>query len=399
MTDVSFSKPQESVAASGLRVLHIINGLGVGGAENMLLKLASAPSSLGVAHEVVSLDNGGPLLTRYREAGVTVHCLALYKTNPRPRHLQALGARIREFDPTVIHGWMYYGNLAALIGRWWSKSRASVAWNIRQTIYDLNREKVMTALAIRAGARLSRRTDGIVYISVTSALQHENLGYESSKRILLPNGFDCTRFAPDAATRHRIRQQLGLGRDDLVVALVARYHPMKDHKGFVAAAALLARESAKIKFLIVGHEVTSLHDSLLSAGIRDRTVLQEVQKDTSLMYKAADIACSSSAWGEGFSNAIGEAMACGLPCVVTDVGDSALIVGGTGRVVPRRNPEALAAAMASLLTDDFVALGRAARRRIETEYSLEAVVARYESFYRSLSSRRAKVITDSTSLP
>ena len=102
------------------------------------------------------------------------------------------------------------------------------------------------------------------------------------------------------------------------------------------------------------------------------------------MYKAADIACSSSAWGEGFSNAIGEAMASGLPCVVTDVGDSAIIVGDTGRVVPPRDPDALAAALSSLLSTDRVALGSAARRRIENNYSLGAVVSQYENFYRSL---------------
>lgn len=372
--------------------MHVISGLGVGGAENMLLKLVSAPGSPGIVHEVLSLDSGGPLLPRYLESGVTVHCLGLHRKRARPRHLAELRARIREFDPTVIHGWMYHANLTALLGRWWSGSNALVAWNIRQTIYDLKKEKRTTALVIRAGARLSRRPDAIVYNSATSAHQHEALGYDASTRTLLPNGFDCVKFAPDPATRDRVRQQLGLASDDVVVALVARYHPMKDHKTFVAAAATLARESPKIRFLIVGLGVSQpgagILDALSSAGIRERAVVQEVQKDVSPMYKAADIACSSSAWGEGFSNAIGEAMACGLPCVVTDVGDSAILVGDTGRVVPPRDPEALAAALSSVLASDHVALGKAARRRIETNYSLGAVVTQYEEFYRNLRPRR-----------
>jgi len=320
-----------------------------------------------------------------------VHSLDASAIRPR---LAALRACIREFDPALIQGWMYHGNIAATLGRALARSRAPVAWNIRQTLYEVRKEKRLTANFIRAGALLSRLPDAIIYNSTTGAAQHENFGYDSRRRHLIPNGFDCAEFAPNVEARARVRVQLGMRDSDIVIGLLARFHPMKDHATFVAAAARVAAIYPEARFLIVGRGVrapeTGILAAIANACLLDRAVVLGEREDMPDMQNALDIACSSSAWGEGFSNSIGEAMACGVPCVVTDVGDSAAIVAQTGIVVAPRDAAALAAAIGELVAAGpkrRQAMGGAARQRIEEHYALPAIVAQYESLYDSLTSR------------
>lgn len=392
--------------AASVRVLHVITDVAVGGAEMMLLKLASRSHKDRFTHAVVSLDGDGALVWRFRDAGIEVHALGLSPSRVRLAPLATLRARVRDFDPMVIQGWMYHGNLAGLLGRWLAGSRAALAWNIRQTLYDLGDEKRMTAAVIRAGAVLSRRPAAIVYNSAVSARQHEQFGYSPSRRQLIPNGFDCDALAPDPEARRRMRAGLGLRERDVVVGLVARFHPMKDHQTFVAAAARVAVAHAQARFLIVGRGVSAGDAGVVAAidhaGLRDRTIVLEERHDIGELLNAIDIACLSSAWGEGFSNAIGEAMACGVPCVVTDVGDSAAIVAETGAVVAPRDPGALASAIGGLVSagpERRRALGEAARRRIEGRFSLSAVVAQYEALYDVLVQRGAPVAQAQARMP
>jgi glycosyltransferase involved in cell wall biosynthesis len=318
----------------------------------------------------------------------------------------ALRARVRDFRPAVVQGWMYHGNLAALVGHWLAGSRAALAWNIRQTLYDLGREKRLTAAVVRAGALLSRRPTAIVYNSTTSAIQHEQLGYESNRRRLIPNGFDCATFAPSAASRVRMREALGIGEDEVIVGLVSRYHPMKDHMTFVSAIAEVAREYPKARFLMVGRGVRApaagIMNAIDRAGLHSQTIVLDERDDVHNIYSSIDIACSSSAWGEGFSNAIGEAMACATPCVVTDVGDSAAIVGETGMVVPPQDAIALASAIGTLVgsgPERRHELGLRARERILEHFSLPTVVSQYETLYESLAQLGGTVQSGSPAIP
>ena len=371
-----------------LHVLHVVTGLMIGGAEMMLLKFVTRSDRARFTHAVVSLGPEGTLTPRFREAGLEVHSLNASALRPR---LAALCACIREFDPALIQGWMYHGNIAATLGRTLARSRAPVAWNIRQTLYDVRKEKRLTANFVRAGALLSRLPDAIIYNSATGAAQHEKFGYDARRRHLIPNGFDCVQFAPNVEARARVRVQLGMRDSDIVIGLLTRFHPMKDHATFVAAAARVAAIYPEARFLIVGRGVrapeTGILAAIANAGLRDRAVVLGEREDIPDMQSALDIACSSSAWGEGFSNAIGEAMACGVPCVVTDVGDSASIVAKTGLAVAPRDPAALAAAIGELVAagaERRHALGVAARQRVVGHYALPAVVAQYETLYESL---------------
>jgi glycosyltransferase involved in cell wall biosynthesis len=377
---------------SKMRVMHVITGLSTGGAETMLLKLLSA-ASVSMEHVVVSLGDAGTIGPRIAALGVPVHCLGLRRNAPNPFRVLSMLALTRRIAPELIQGWMYHGNLMASMAASAPHRRAPgkkppVLWNIRQTVYDLRHERWLTAKFIRLGARLSARPAAIIYNIQTSATQHEELDYRAEKRVIIPNGFDCQALRPDEAARKAVRAELGVSDDIVLVGLVARYHPMKDHAGFLRAASVVAQSHPQAKFVLAGTGVRSRQSELAEAvrqnGLQDRTILLGERSDIPRLNNAFDIACSASAWGEGFSNSIGEAMACGIPCAVTDVGDSAYIVGNTGLVALPREPHALANAIARLIDLGWAErqqLGAKARKRIETDFSLPEIVRRYESLY------------------
>lgn len=370
-----------------MRIEHVITGLRTGGAEMMLLKLISAPSG-SFESSVISLGDIGAIGPQIASLGIPVHTLTMCALAPNPAKALALTRLTRKFKPQVIQGWMYHGNLmASLAGL--SVAGTPVLWNIRQTIYDLARERRSTALVIRTCALLSSHPAAIVYNSQTSAQQHESLGYRQDKRIIIPNGFDCSVFRPDRDARQRVRRELGVAGEMPLIGLIARFHPMKDHAGFLRAAGRVARKYPGARFLLAGTGVTWQEPMLVNAiqeeQLLDRVFLLGERSDTPALNAALDIACSSSAWGEGFSNSIGEAMASGIPCVVTDIGDSAFLVGDSGVVVRANSPEALAAAICNLLATGYSCrrdMGEAARRRIEAEFALASIVRRYEDLYR-----------------
>jgi glycosyltransferase involved in cell wall biosynthesis len=378
-----------------MRVMHVITGLSTGGAETMLLKLLSAASQR-MEHVVVSLGDEGTIGPRIAALGVPVHCLGLKRNAPNPFRALSILPLAQRIAPQLIQGWMYHGNLMASLAAVALRKTAPrnvlgqkpVLWNIRQTVYDLRRERWLTAKLIRQGARLSSGPAAIIYNSQTSASQHEELGYRAEKRVIIPNGFDCQVLRPDEAARKAVRAELGITDDTVLVGLVARYHPMKDHVGFLKAAALVVQSHPQTRFVLVGAGVSSTQPEL-AEGIQqnelgDRVILLRERSDIPRLNNAFDIGCSASAWGEGFSNSIGEAMACGVPCAVTNVGDSAYIVADTGFVAPPRAPEALAEAIGRLIEigqPGRQQIGAKARKRIETEFSLSAIVEKYENLY------------------
>jgi glycosyltransferase involved in cell wall biosynthesis len=378
-----------------MRVMHVITGLSTGGAETMLLKLLSAASQR-MEHVVVSLGDEGTIGPRIAALGVPVHCLGLKRNAPNPFRALSILPLAQRIAPQLIQGWMYHGNLMASLAAVALRKTAPrnvlgqkpVLWNIRQTVYDLRRERWLTAKLIRQGARLSSGPAAIIYNSQTSASQHEELGYRAEKRVIIPNGFDCQVLRPDEAARKAVRAELGITDDTVLVGLVARYHPMKDHVGFLKAAALVVQSHPQTRFVLVGAGVSSTQPEL-AEGIQqnelgDRVILLRERSDIPRLNNAFDIGCSASAWGEGFSNSIGEAMACGVPCAVTNVGDSAYIVADTGFVAPPRAPEALAEAIGRLIEigqPRRQQIGAKARKRIETEFSLSAIVEKYENLY------------------
>jgi glycosyltransferase involved in cell wall biosynthesis len=282
---------------------------------------------------------------------------------------------------------MSHGNLAAQLAGAFAPGAVPVLWNVRRSLYSLEHEKLRSKVVIKLGARLSGLPAKILYNSKIGAVQHSDFGYRADKTLIIPNGFDTELFAPSAEARSGVRFELGVAENTILIGLVGRYSPMKDHANFFQAAALLLKSHPSVRFILSGRGVDRENQDLglvRSLGIAERVHLLGERHDMPRLTAALDIASSSSAYDEGFPNVVGEAMSCGVPCVVTDVGDSAWVVGETGRVVPPRNPEALYAAWREMVEMGAAArreLGMRARQRIKAQFSIEKIVQRYEEIY------------------
>lgn len=377
--------------AAPRRLVHVITGLELGGAEVMLCELLRAIDPDRFRSAVVSLSAPGPLEPRIRALGVPVESLGLAAGRPSPAGFLRLARRVRALRPDLVQTWMYHadllGGLAARLA-----TRAPVVWSLHNSNLDRRSTRFSTRATVWACARLSHRVPArILSCSEVSARLHRGLGYAAGRMLVIPNGFDMDTYRPDPGHYAAVRTELGLPPDALLVGLAARWHPQKDHPNFIAAAARVARERPGVWFVLAGTGITASNTELAAlvaaSGAADRFRLLGARSDMPRLNAALDLAVTASAYGEAFPLVIGEAMACGVPGVVTDVGDSALLVGDAGRVVPPRDPTALAAAIAGLLAlsaRSRQALGAAARARIAANYALPVIAGRYQSLYDSL---------------
>ena len=380
--------PEEIVC---VKICHVITGLGTGGAQAALHRLVQTLRPPDFEHVVIALSTEGSMSAPIAESAELQH-LGMRAGRLLPHEMWRLRRMLRAGHYDVVQSWMYHANLMAAIAGW--GDGVPVVWNIRHSLHALAHEKRSTRWVIRAGARLSRRPTRIIFNAAVSRAQHVAFGYDGRRSVVIPNGFDTREFAPRAAERARVRAELGIAPDALAIGLVARVHPMKDHANFLRAARQLSARHPHSVFVLAGEgadarnpELGALIDEL---GLRDRVRLCGRRTDVAAVDNALDIAASASAWGEAFPNAIAEAMACGVPCVVTDVGDAPAIVDDTGGVVPPRDAAALAAAWATLAdldTEARHALGLRARRRVIDHYALDAGARRYADLYRNIARR------------
>ena len=375
-----------------MKVLHIITGLETGGAEMMLAKLVSSPYLAPLTLAVISLIKRGPIADFIEAQGIPVHCLNM------TRDMAGMGGGValwrlrrivRAQSPDVIQGWMYHGNLAAMAARVFLPTPVPVVWNIRQSLYSLAHEKILTRSIIRWSARLSGDPQAIIYNAELSAGQHHAIGFHSRKTVVLPNGFDVNLFRPDPGVRTEVRAEWGCTSDTPVAGMFARYHPMKDHHTFLEAVRLVVAERPDFRVIMVGKGIDINNDNLMkllrTLGLQPYIRLLGERTDVARLMKAVDVCVLSSAWGEAFPNVLGEAMACGVPCVATDIGSSAEIIGDTGVVVPPRDPQALASGILSVVAGGSAeVLGERARSRIVERFAIEGVAQQYADLYRSL---------------
>ncbi len=374
-----------------LKLVHIISGLGQGGAETMLYKLLAAMNDRGFDTQVISLLDQGVIGPRIQALGIPVIPLNMCPGVPDPRILLKLRRILQVLRPDLVQTWMYHADLIGGLAARLAGIRR-LTWNIRQSDLDPRSVKRSTRYTAKAGALLSAwLPHHIVCCSHRAREIHVELGYRNDKISVIPNGFDLQTFRPDPTRGRCIRTELDLNERHRVFGLVARFDPQKDHRGFIQAARLTLDECPDVRFLLCGPGV-DWGNTELTAWIHEADLTQCVRllgrrQDTAAINNALDVAVSASAYGEGFPNVLGEAMACGVPCVVTDVGDSARIVGDTGRVVPPQDPIALAEEMlrmARMDADERLALGRAARQRVEENYTIERIAAEYTALYRRL---------------
>jgi len=370
-----------------LVVLHLITTLSTGGAQSMLRKLVAASNRTQFKHVVVSMLEDSAGMDAFMTEGIKVHSLGMRRGSFTPRAILRFLGLLRREAPHVVQTWLYHADLLGLASL--VASRAQLVWNIRSSFHD-----GLFELAPKACAVFSRMPSAVVVNSESGRRLHEQFGYRPRRWHRIANGFDVDVLRPDALARRSVRQALGIPPHAPLIGLVARFDPLKDHGTFLHAAGVLARTDATAHFVLIGSGVVPENpviDQLRrQEGLADRLHLLGERHDIPALTAALDIA-SLSSYAEGFPNVVGEAMACGVPCVVTDVGDCRLIVDETGVVVPPRDPKALAGGWQRLLQIGAEArsrLGEAARERIKRYYSLSHVVNEYEGLYRSLTGER-----------
>lgn len=382
------------MVAQPIRVSFVITGLHVGGAEMMLWKLLAAINRRRVEPSVIVLTDEGDLGERIRDLAVPLTAIGLRRNRFSLDGLLRLRKALKAQRSEIVQGWMYHANLAATVACATLRGRTPVLWNIRMTPTDLGSQKYLTALTIWLGGKLSWSPAKIVNNSLASALDHEKLGYRRDKHVIIPNGFDLNVFKPSPASRRQLRRDLGLHDETILIGMIGRYDPMKDHTNFLSSAAMLLRLSPGAHFVLAGAGVDEQNEQLTKhlarLGIGRHVHLLGPRNDIPSLMAALDVFALSSARDEGFPNVVGEAMACGVPCVVTAVGECAHIVGDTGKVVAVRNAAALADALHALLElgpQERKVLGERARQRVAEHFALDAVALRYENLYHEVLDR------------
>ncbi len=356
----------------------------MGGAESMLVKLVQAWSKRhDIDSTVINLGQGNDNEARLRRAGAKV-INATGALKYSPSLLPRVSNLLKLSGPDIVQGWMYHGNLFAYHAANKTGSNAPVVWNIRHTIKALKHERTSTRAAIYWSARQSAKVSAIVYNARAGLQTHSELGFRNNNSFVIPNGFDSAVFTPDRSAYEKFRQEHELPQDQIVVGHVARYHPHKDHRTFIQAAARL--DIQNVTFAMLGENVDYGNQELMrqiqALGMEGNILLLGKVDNVHEITAAFDIAVSSSIT-EGFSNAIGEALCCGVPCVATNVGDSMDLVGEAGIIVEAQRPDYLADALKNLiLNPKRQSLGTKGRQRIVDTYSINIIADRYISVYR-----------------
>ncbi len=372
-----------------LRITHVIGSLALGGAERSLCALGTQVDPRSIETRVITLLDGGPLGELLADQDIAVDTLGMRRNVPDPFAILRLARLLRRQRPDILVTWLDHSNV--LGGLTAQLAGVPVVWNIRRGTPERSDAKPLTKLLIWSSPRLSRwLPQRVVYVSQAARDLHAAAGFADDRALVIPNGFDVNAFRPDAAARLAIRSELHLAADCPLVGLFGRFHPDKDHENFVQAAARIRARLADAQFLLCGPRVDPSNVELVQrfgrAGLRECVHLLGVRTDMARLAAALDVQVSSSAT-EAMPRVVGEAMACGVPCVVTDVGDSALLVGQTGRVVPARDECALAAACLELLEmppGARQALGLLARQRIIENFSLDQMVQRHLRVWKEL---------------
>lgn len=363
-------------------VLHIITGLKEGGAETVLYRLCTRDTAN--RHHVISLGGGGKYGPLLIAAGVSVTCLDMPRGRVTLRGLRRMWRSIRQIRPDAVQTWMYHANLlGGIVAR--LAGQRNVCWGIRQGTLNPAKTSRSTMLVHHLSACLSRQIPRRIICCAERARNlHAQSSYDPGRMLVIQNGYDLSTFRPDPAKAAELRSELALGAAEPVIGFVARFHPFKDHANLLQALARLRQASVRPVCLLVGAGMERTNAELAwmidDLDLTGQVRLLGPRSDVSTVMNGLDLHVMSSA-GEGFPNVLAEAMACGTPCVSTDVGDAGLIVGDTGRIVPPGDPAALADAIAEMLVERQLPAWserrEAARRHIADNFSIERMINRY----------------------
>jgi glycosyltransferase involved in cell wall biosynthesis len=369
-----------------MKVTHIITSLDMGGAQMMLYKLIASMQH--VDAEVISLRENGVIGEKISALGAPVHYLNMKPGLPNPLSVTRLCRLLKNIAPDIVQTWMYHADLVGgmatrLVGR------IPIVWGIRNSTLDRRKTKRTTRWTVQACARFSHSIPRrIISCSESSLSLHVELGYAAEKMVVIPNGFDLDLYQPSENARIRLRQELGVSHASPLIGHVGRFDPQKDYPTLIEAAGRLHQKMPQVHFVLCGKDIEWKNEELAGwitdRGLWDIFHLLGMRADMPQLMAALDLFTLTSAYGEAFPNVVGEAMACEVPCVVTDVGDSAYLVGDSGRVVPLREPGILAETWEQILQmpqPKRAEMGQTARQRIMEKFSLSGVAQQYEKVY------------------
>jgi len=382
--------------------MHVINGLDVGGAELMLKRLIEAHyGNQNYRHAVISLNTIGNVGQQLQARGVEVQALGMSSPLDVPGVLWQLVRLIRTSRPDIVQTWMYHADLIGGLAARLAGNR-HVIWGVRCTAIPQSRLST-TQMVVSLCSWLSRSLPSVIVCCAESArVVHAEKGYDQTKMVVISNGYDLRQFSKDSMLRQIARAAFSIGDDDVVVGTIGRFDPLKDYRNFVNSAMVLASQIDRLKFLMVGPGMDSgnkvLQAWLAESGCVHKFVLAGESNDIPRCLAAMDVFCLSSS-KEGFPNAVCEAMAMSVPCVVTDAGDAAEIVADTGIVVAPGDSTALAEALRTMLSKgaaERLRLGQLARLRIEKHYAIAIASARFEAIYKQLTQQMPQVVLDSS---
>lgn len=367
------------------KVLHIITSTNVGGAESMLYKyLVNSDRSL-LNHHVISLSELGNIGLKIRSTGIPVYALSspIYSV----RGLKELHSVFKSIAPNIIQSWLYHSDFISLLLKTFNPN-VILCWNIRS--YKVCRYKSSTCFLVRLLALFSRIPNVVIINSIASQEHHKKIGYKPKRWEYIPNGFDTNLFKQKQDLSCNLKRELGMHADVLLIGMVARFSSEKDHKTFLHACFLINNIFPDVYYILIGMNVdssnTDLSNIISELHLNSRVHLLGERDDVHTIMSCFDITCSSSI-DEAFPNVVGEAMSSEVPCVVTNVGDSALLVGDTGVVVESKSPKKIADACIELLKKpEYIRrqIGSKARQRIIDNFSIDQISSRYDQVYTEL---------------
>lgn len=362
----------------------------------MLQRVIRRGNTTEFQHLVLSIKNFQQVAQELAGEGIDVQSLNVQADYCKlPAAVLKIASRIRRFRPDVIQSWMYMADFFGGIASHLAAPSTPMIWTIRHSTLDPAIDSRALRWCAKGCARMSRRVPSRIVLNSQAAVPiHAAAGYDESRMQIIPNGFDVSRFAPSPELRQQTRAKLGIPADSPVVGRVARFHANKDHLTFLKAAEIIRAQRPDVRFLVCGEPQTitsaQVQQDIDSAGLTDVVRLVELQSDIVPLNCSFDIATCSSIT-EAFPNVIGEAMSCAVPCVSTDVGDAAQIIGETGRVVPVQDPGQFAGAILDLLNrpaEHLQQLGSAARQRIIDNYELTSSTGMFLDLWRELAGRQ-----------
>jgi glycosyltransferase involved in cell wall biosynthesis len=359
----------------------LIRSLNIGGTERQIIELIKGLDNNRFDITIGLFYNEGALIEEIKSMP-WIHVISLKKSGRWDiiRFVFRFIKLLKVLQPDILYSFLPDANIVGLIaGRLSGVKR--VVWGVRASNMDVSRYDWLARMSLRLSAFLSRFPDAIIANSFGGIKFHRNIGYNTNRMMIIQNGIDIDRFKPDHSAGLRVRDEWNIDDETIAIGLVGRLDPMKDHTTFLQAVKIFDQKEYSVRFVCIGDDKepykSEIHSLCRRLGLNSSLIWTGERYDMIAVYNSMDIVTSSSSFGEGFSNVIGEAMACGVPCVVTDVGDSARIVGKTGIIVPPKDPQALADGwrnMLKRLNDKSYSIKEMARARIVSHYNSEIFI-------------------------